>query len=77
MIKTLIKEARVKASAKLAAKEAGEFDAELADGDKVDERAILAPGTRRGAYHAAAEEIDDFEEEPLQVRGFAQISLLP
>ena len=71
------KEARVKASAKLAAKEAGEFDAELADGDKVDERAILAPGTRRGAYHAAAEEIDDFEEEPLQVRGFAQISLLP
>ena len=33
---------------------------------KVDERAILAPGTRRGAYKFASEEIEDFEEAPLQ-----------
>ena len=32
----------------------------------MDERAVLAPGTRRQAKVGAMAEMDDFEEEPLQ-----------
>ena len=60
------KEVRMKEIQKQEAREGAEMAAELQAGDKLDPNAVLPEGTRRSAYQAANEEIDDFEEEPLQ-----------
>ena len=43
-----------------------QLEMELEAGDQLDTSVVLAPGTKRSSYLAAMEEVDEFEEEPLQ-----------